>query len=114
MVVVVDFVEQVINGHDLSVAEQLLTPDFTQHMSPPIAPGRDGFMKHYQKLFKRIAEYQIDIDHVLASDGLAAVHGRLHGVTKGGNKIDFRVIDIYRLDGGKIAERWHVRQLTDP
>ena len=111
--VIQQLLEQVVNGQDLGAADILIDEGLVQHISPAIAPGLESYKKHYAKLFKRYKSYRFDVDHSVAEGNLVAVYGRLHGQTKGGNKIDFQVMELYRVEGGKVVERWHVRQLIE-
>ena len=110
--VVMEVVAQIINGRQLELADQLVAADMVQHLDRP-TQGLAGYKAHYNKLFKRFKDYTLEVYNVAAEGEIVAVHGRLHGITHGGNKINFHVADIYRLAGGKLAERWHVRQLIN-
>ena len=112
--VVVQYLEQIIKGRRLEAADRLIAPDIAQHVVPAVPAGLDGFKRHYAKLFKRFREYNLDVSHMVAEGDLVTVYGRLHGVTRGNSRIDFRVADVYRVAGGKIAERWRVRQIIEP
>lgn len=111
--VVVEVVQQIINGRQLELADRLIAADMVQNLDRP-TQGLAGYKAHYAKLFKRFKDYTLDVYHVAAEGEIVAVHGRLHGITHGGNKINFKVADIYRVSGGKVAERWHIRQLINP
>lgn len=110
--VVMEVVEQIINGRQVGLADQLVAANMVQHLNRP-TEGLAEYKAYYQTLFKRFKEYTLDVYHVAAEGEIVAVHGRLHGITHGGNKINFSVADIYRVSGGKLAERWHVRQLIN-
>ena len=106
-------IERIVNGRDLAAADKLIGPGLVQHISPAIAPGLETYKKTYAKLFKRYKSYRFDVDHSVAEGNLVALYGRLHGETKGGNKINFQVMELYRIENGKVVERWHVRQLIE-
>ena len=110
--VVMEVVAQIINGRQLELADQLVAADMVQHLDRP-TQGLAGYKAHYKTIFKRFKDYTLEVHHVAAEGDIVAVHGRLHGITHGGNKINFNVADIYLLSGGKLAERWHVRQLIN-
>ena len=110
--VVMEIVTQIINGRQVELADQLVDAGMVQHLDRP-TEGLAGYKAHYKKIFKRFKDYTLDVYNVAAEGEIVAVHGRLHGITHGGNKINFNVADIYRLSGGKLAERWHVRQLIN-
>ena len=110
--VVMEVVQQIINARQVDLADQLVAANMIQHLDRP-TDGLAGYKAHYQKLFKRFKDYTLDIYHVAADGDIVIVHGRLHGITYGGNKINFHVADVYRLANGKLAERWHVEQLIN-
>ena len=110
--VVMEVIQQIINKRHIDLADQLVAAGVVQNLDRP-TEGLEAYKTHYRKIFKRYRDYTLDIFHVAADGDLVMVHGRLHGITKGGNKINFNVTDIYRMSGGKIAERWHVEQLIN-
>ncbi len=110
--VVEEVVNQIINGRQVDLADQLVAADMVQHLDRP-TEGLAEYKAHYNSLFKRFKDYTLDVYHVAADGDIVAVHGRLHGITHGGNKINFHVADFYRMDQGKVAERWHVEQLIN-
>jgi len=111
--VVLEVIEGIINGRNLELADEFIHPDLVQHTDPGIAPGLDGFKAHYKKTFERFATYQFELRRIAGEEGMVAIQGRLHGVTKGNNKINFRVSDFYRLEDGKVIEIWRVQQLLN-
>lgn len=110
--IVMEIVNQIINQRQVDIADALVGDNMVQHLNRP-TQGLAAYKAHYQKLFKRFKDYTLDVSHVIADADNVAVHGRLHGITKGGNKINFHVVDIYRLENGKLAERWHVEQIIN-
>lgn len=110
--IVEEVVRQIINARQVDLADQLVADDMVQHLDRP-TEGLAAYKAHYQKLFKRYKDYTLDVYHVAADGDIVVVHGRLHGITNGGNKINFHVADIYRMAQGKLAERWHVEQLIN-
>ncbi len=111
--VVLEVIEGIINGHTLDLADEFIHPDIVQHADPEIPAGLDGFKAHYQKIFDRFATYELEIGRITGEETLVAVQGRLHGVTKGNNKINFWVSDFYRIEDGKVIEIWRVQQILN-
>ena len=110
--VVTEIVNQIINGRQIELADQLVAEDMVQHLNRE-TKGLAEYKAHYQKIFKRYKDYILDVYQIVADGEIVVVYGRLHGITNGGNKINFHVADIYRLSGGRLAERWHVEQLIN-
>jgi predicted SnoaL-like aldol condensation-catalyzing enzyme len=97
---VLEAFDALFNRRDLAAAERYFSPDYVQH-SAGIGPGRDGLFalvhavhRHYESALA-VAEG----DHVM-------VHGRFSG----GGRPTRIVVDILRVDGGRLVEHWDVMQ----
>ena len=79
--------------------------DYVQH-NPTIADGREAAIAALEPMFSR-PEAQFDVKRILVDGNLAAVHlhGRPSADAPGG-----AVVDLFRLEGGKIVEHWDVLQ----
>jgi len=78
---------------------------YIQH-NPTIADGREAAIAALEPMFSR-PEARFDVKRILVDGDLAAVH--LHGqpsATDPGGA----VVDLFRLEGGKIVEHWDVLQ----
>ncbi len=111
--VVLEVIESVFNAQSLDAAEELIHKDLIQHAKPKLPNGLDGFKTHYGRIFKRFRTYKLDVYRITGDADMVGVQGRLHGVTKGNNKINFWVSDFYRLEDGKVIEFWRVRQVIE-
>jgi predicted SnoaL-like aldol condensation-catalyzing enzyme len=94
--------EAVFNKRDLDAFEKYWSPDYIQH-SAHIPPGRDGLKMLVESL---PAEARYDSSVMMAEGDFVMVHGRYTGIP-GPNWI---VVDIIRLENGKLAEHWDVIQ----
>jgi predicted SnoaL-like aldol condensation-catalyzing enzyme len=85
--------------------ERYVVEDYIQH-NPAIADGRAAAIKALEPMFSR-AQAQFDIKRILVDGNLAAVHlhGRPSSSDAGG-----AVVDLFRLENGKIVEHWDVLQ----
>ena len=97
---------------------EVLAPNFVAHDLPPgLPPGQEGL-----KALRRIVEHAFpdlkptirDIiaegDRVAARVGLEGTHrGDFMGVAPTGNHVTTELFEIVRIDGGKITERWVLR-----
>jgi steroid delta-isomerase-like uncharacterized protein len=97
--------------------EDIYTPDYEHHNEafyPDLQPGLDNFKR---ALFARaggITDLEVRIDHligegdkVMARFTLTGTHsGAFQGIPATGKRVTFPATDIYRFEGGRIAEGW--------
>jgi predicted SnoaL-like aldol condensation-catalyzing enzyme len=103
--------EEVIDGGDLSLADQLLRADYIQH-NPSAGQGIEGFKAYFSDLErtkKRLrARSTMTIRHMLAE----ADHVFIYAETRmeGPVNLTFEAMDLFRIREGQIAEHWDVIQ----
>ena len=103
---VLDFYESALNRGDFEAAAVHFGPRYIQH-NPMIRDGIEGFRQFLEQLKQRFPQSRGEIKRVLA-DGdfvILHVHARLKPEEPG-----IVIIDIFRLEAGKIVEHWDVRQ----
>ncbi len=91
---------------DPSVVEQYFASDYIQH-NPTIPSGPAAIKDLIPKLPK---DFSYEPGMVVAEGDLVMVHGRYVGW---GPK-PMVAVDIFRLEGGKVAEHWDVMQEEVP
>jgi steroid delta-isomerase-like uncharacterized protein len=110
------FCAAAFNSHDLSGLAQLMRDDYIQH-NPNVAQGRKGFTEFFEQTFKSIPDFRYTIKQIIAEGDLVWMYCRVTGtqtggdwlgVPPGGNSMDFDVVDMFRIQDGKIAEHWDV------
>lgn len=94
--------DAVFNQRDISAFEKYWSPNYIQH-SAHIPPGRDGLRNLVASL---PPEAKYDSSIMMAEGDYVMVHGRYSGIV-GPNWI---VVDIIRMEEGKLAEHWDVIQ----
>ena len=101
---VLKFIDEVFNAHDLSKLDEFMREDYRQH-SIGVQSGREGFRKFAEEFFQ--SEPYMDVRKVFESDDhTVAVFFRCS--FKNGTAA--KVVDMYRVQDGKIAEHWDVVQ----
>lgn len=103
---VVAFYETLLNAKDIEGARQYVGSRYRQH-SPLAADGFEGLREFLLPMFERHPQMRCEIKRVFA-DGdfvILHVHARLGREDKGA-----AVVDIFRLESGKIVEHWDVLQ----
>src|SRR5215210_2818847 len=101
---------------DLNALEEMMAPDFISHgMFPGQQPGHEGFKRAIVEVSAAFSDRRFVIeDQLVAGDKVVSrysVHvtqdrGEYMGVAPTGREVEFKVIAIHRIEGGKIAEEW--------
>jgi predicted SnoaL-like aldol condensation-catalyzing enzyme len=114
--VVGDFYEEVFRKHDLTVVDRFMHDDYIQH-NPDADQGSAGFIEFHKGFFAAIPDSCATVIQMVAENDLVYVYNRITGTHTGkgfldhpptGNKIDYCVVDMFRLRDGKLCEHWDV------
>ena len=90
---------------NLNAAAELFAPDRVEDAKQEAANVRSGFPELESTVEDLIAER----DKVVAYWRVQATHqGECMGIPPTGNRVNFRGISIYRIEGGQIAESWSI------
>ncbi len=104
--VITAFYKEFFNDHIVESAEKYVREDYIQH-NPGVAQGRQALMDAFADKFKAHPEFHLNIKFMIEENDMVAVY--LKNVDPQGNT-RCRVVDIYRLVDGKLAEHWDVLQ----
>ena len=103
---VVEFYEQAINRKDFAAASKHLGSRYIQHN--PVAPdGPEGLKGFIGFLKSKFPDSKSEIKRVFAEGDYVILH--VHAVREPGTR-GRAIIDIFRLENGKIVEHWDVAQ----
>jgi steroid delta-isomerase-like uncharacterized protein len=118
--VVSGFVKNVQHDGNIEASGDYISEDLVDHSAPPgMPPGLDGakaifamiragFSDHDAVIHDQIAEG----DKVVTRKTFTGTHdGEFLGVPPTGRKVTIEVIDIVRVQDGKIVEHWNVVDL---
>lgn len=101
--IVADFVDIFMKQRAIRAAfEKHVATDYIQH-SAGIANGRENAIVALEAMFARLAGVTITVRHVLVDGDHAAVHIRGESADRA-----YEVVDLFRLENGKIVEHWDV------
>ena len=89
--------------------EGFVADDYVQH-NPGIADGREAAIVALTPLFSR-TDMQFKVKLILVDGDHAAIH--LHAIAPDTPR-GTAVVDLFRLQGGKIVEHWDVLQPIPP
>lgn len=103
---VLEAMTSLFQRHDASAVARLYTKDYIQH-NPDIPQGRDALQQIVSNLSKEVF-YEPGL--IIAEADLVAIHGRI----RGWGEVPQVVVDIFRIEDGKLAEHWDVLQNEAP
>ena len=103
---VVEFYEKGLNQKDFDAAAKYLGPRYVQH-NPSAADGAEGFRAFLQFLREKFPASHSEIKRVFADGDFVILH--VHAVREPGTR-GVAIVDIFKLENGKIVEHWDVRQ----
>lgn len=104
--VVLDFYEKGLNKKDAEAAIALMGSRYVQH-NPVAADGPEGFRKFIAFLKEKFPQSKSEIKRVFAEGDYVILH--VHAVREPGTRGN-AIIDIFKLENGKIVEHWDVIQ----
>lgn len=105
----------VFQKHDFSRLDEIMRDDYIQH-NEDTPQGKAGFKQFFEQMFEAMPDFNYTIkkivaegDTVMMYSTTTATHSREWlGNPPTGNKLNFDVVDIFRIENGKIAEHWDV------
>ena len=99
--IVTDAYQRIFGDLDVSAIAEFMSKDFVQH-NPTIADGPEG-VKQLVKLLasQGVPKQKIEFKHVVADGNIVILHTRYEMAGK-----EWRFIDIYRVENGKLSEHW--------
>ena len=109
------FIEDLWDRGELSVADEIITPDFTDH--DPVSgqrPGLDGYKAMVGAFRAAFPDLRVKNEAVIAEGDKVVVRWTARGTHNGvlmnipptGRQVTLKGVDILRVEGGKIVERW--------
>jgi predicted SnoaL-like aldol condensation-catalyzing enzyme len=107
---VLAFYESAVNHADPEAAAGYLGARYIQH-NPSIADGVDGFMMFARELRQRFPKVRGEVKRVFADGDFVILH--VHAQREP-EEAGIAIVDIFRLEHGRIVEHWDVRQPIPP
>ncbi|WP_431683611.1 nuclear transport factor 2 family protein [Kitasatospora sp. KL5] len=103
---VLAFYRAAINDKDHEAAAELISRSYVQH-NPRIADGPDGLREFVETLRADFPRLRAEVKRIFAEGDHVIAH--VHGVRVPGGP-GTAIVDIFRLEDGRIAEHWDVMQ----
>jgi predicted ester cyclase len=102
--------EQFVSGKNLDVAEANFAGNFVDHGSdvpPGTLRGPAGARQFAESTLKKFPDMKVTIEDIIAEGDKVVVRNLWRATDPAtGGKIQFGGITIWRIDRGRIAERW--------
>jgi predicted SnoaL-like aldol condensation-catalyzing enzyme len=103
---VMAFYDAALNRSNFDEAATYFGPDYIQH-NPMIKDGIEGFRVFLQDLKKQFPALRSDVKRIFADGDFVIIHAH---ATRQPRELGLAIVDIFRLEQGKIVEHWDVRQ----
>jgi predicted ester cyclase len=111
------FAEEFVNRGDVSVAQELLSPDFVEHTAQPgVPPTRAGLIASIEALRAAFPDLHSTLAEIVADEEKIAYRGTLTGTHRGflgpipptGRSMRIDEMHIMRVANGQLVEHWGV------
>ena len=103
--IVKKFYDLIINKKDFEAARPYIGKRYKQH-NPLVKDYPEGLKEFIEFLKENYPEARSEIKRVIAEDDYVVLH--VHSIRT--EKIERAIIEIFRLENGKIEEHWDVIQ----
>jgi len=114
------FYKEVYVDWNMALVDEAVSPRFISHDWPESGPtGPQAFKDYYAAIRRAVPDARYEVDDLIAEGDRVVVRWRLLGTHEGefqgiaptGRAITLEGIAIYRVDDGKLMERWVVSDL---
>ena len=110
------YIEEVFNKHQPEASDRFVAKDFIEHNPRLPHEGLAGTKKFLNIVFAAFSDYHAEIQQLVAEGDWVVSRAQFTGTNDGpydgrpatGNKLVFSTSDFFRIENGKIAERWDV------
>jgi predicted ester cyclase len=111
------FIDEVLNRQDLSLLDELVSDDFTDHNPVPgTSPDKAGMLQGIGGFFEAFPDMRSEVDFLVAEGDLVVGHhtttgthqGDLMGIPATGRRIRVNEIHIVRIVDGQAVEHWGI------
>jgi steroid delta-isomerase-like uncharacterized protein len=113
--IVSEFIEALFTKGDLEAVDRYLAPDFVDH-DPPLggSADREGIRRAGAMMRTAFPDWHSDQHLVVGEGDIVVEHftasgthrGEVMGVPPTGDTVALKGINIFRVDDGRIVERW--------
>ena len=106
--------EDVLNNNNLSTADEILHPEYTNYSMPAPSKGPEGFKQVIGMFKNAFPDLHITLEDIITEGDKIATRGYWTGTHKGdfmgipatGKTVKVPYIDIWNAENGKLKENW--------
>jgi predicted ester cyclase len=110
------YIEEVFNKHQPEASDRFVAKDFIEHNPRLPHDGLAGSKKFLNIVFAAFSDYHGEVQNLVAEGDMVVSRTKRIGTNDGpyegrpatGKKLVFSTSDFFRIENGKIAERWDV------
>ena len=115
--VVLRYVEEVWNRHDLDAIDGLVSPDYVNHAATTEEYRHGGARHIWEWILSVFPDHRFDVEHIAADGDTVAIlgtmvgthEGELMGIAPTGRRVETPQSHWFRVEQGKLTEHWAVR-----
>jgi steroid delta-isomerase-like uncharacterized protein len=110
------FIEEMINGNQLTLADDLFAPSYVDHTpeAPPVPAGPVGMQQTVTAFRTAFPDMQYKIEDIFGAGDRVAVRwtargtntGSLMGAPPTGKSVAVSAVYIFRAEDGKLTDAW--------
>ena len=110
--------EDILNGNNLGVLDEIVSPDFVNHSpSMGVTSDREGWRTSLGRILTSLPDMRYQVYDLIGEGELAALRftaeathqGEIFGAAATGKTVRWAGIFICRVVDGKMVERWELR-----
>lgn len=107
--------DEIFNRHHRGAIDALFSPDFVDHdPEPGQGPGIRGVKEAFERFLTAFPDTSVHVEELIAVRDRVVARIVLEGTNTGpfmgtaptGKRVAVRAIDVLRISGGRVAERW--------
>jgi steroid delta-isomerase-like uncharacterized protein len=115
------FYDDVINGRNLDLIDELLSDDFVEHEEfPGIPPTRDGVKQAFAMFYAAFPDIHFRVDDIVAEGDVVAARvtitgthqGEFMGIPATGRSVEVAAIDFVSFKDGKGTAHWGISDMV--
>jgi predicted ester cyclase len=115
--VVLRYVEEVWNSHDLDAIDDLVSADYVNHAAGTEEYRHGGARRIWEWLLSVFPDHRFEVDDAVADGQTVALRGTMTGTHEGelmsiaptGKRVAAQRSHWFRVEVGKLVEHWAVR-----
>jgi steroid delta-isomerase-like uncharacterized protein len=115
--VVMRYIEEVWNRHDLDAIDGLVSSEYVNHAASTEEYRHGGARRIWEWILSVFPDHRFDVEDVAADGETVAVRGTIEGTHEGelmgiaptGKRVAAQQSHWFRMVDGKLAEHWAVR-----